>query len=119
MMRFDFSQMLEWIRTAEAAASAHTVPGVINAPAGELILNDVVTDSRAVKPGNVFVALRGERFDAHDFLDAVAAQGASAVVIERLPPGLTLPAIVVPDSRAALGQIAHGWRHRRAIPAVG
>jgi len=119
MMRFDFSQMLEWIRTAEAAASAHTVPGVINAPAGELILNDVVTDSRAVKPGNVFVALRGERFDAHDFLDAVAAQGASAVVVEHVPPGLTLPAIVVPDSRAALGQIAHGWRHRRAIPVIG
>ena len=119
MMRFDFRQMLEWIRTAEAAASAHTVPGVINAPAGELILNDVVTDSRAVKPGNVFVALRGERFDAHDFLDAVAAQGASAVVVERVPPGLALPAIVVPDSRAALGQIAHGWRHRRAIPVIG
>ncbi|QNB05588.1 UDP-N-acetylmuramoyl-tripeptide--D-alanyl-D-alanine ligase [Herbaspirillum frisingense] len=119
MMRFDFSQMLEWIRAAEAAASAHTVPGVINAPAGELILNDVVTDSRAVKPGNVFVALRGERFDAHDFLDAVAAQGASAVVVEHVPPGLTLPAIVVPDSRAALGQIAHGWRHRRAIPVIG
>lgn len=118
-MRFEFSQMLEWIRAAEAAASAHTTPGVFNAPAGVLTLNDVVTDSRAVAPGNVFVALRGERFDAHDFLAAVAAQGASAVVVERVPPGLTLPAIVVPDTRAALGQIAHGWRSRRAIPVIG
>lgn len=118
-MRFDFRQMLEWLRTAEAAASAHTVPGVVNAPAGLLELNDVVTDSRAVKPGNVFVALRGERFDAHDFLDAVAGQGAAAVVVERVPPGLTLPAIVVPDTRAALGQIAHGWRMQRQIPVIG
>ncbi|WP_432240500.1 UDP-N-acetylmuramoyl-tripeptide--D-alanyl-D-alanine ligase [Herbaspirillum robiniae] len=119
MMRFDFAQMLEWIRAAEAAASAHTVPGVVNAPAGALALNDVVTDSRAVKPGNVFVALRGERFDAHDFLDAVVAQGASAVVVERVPAGLAVPAIVVPDTRAALGQIAHGWRALHQVPVIG
>ncbi len=118
-MRFDFHQMLDWIRAAEAAASAHVTPGVVNAPAGVLELNDVVTDSRAVKPGNVFVALRGERFDAHDFLDAVVAQGASAVVVERVPAGLAVPAIVVPDSRAALGQIAHGWRAAHAIPVIG
>ncbi|WP_299537661.1 UDP-N-acetylmuramoyl-tripeptide--D-alanyl-D-alanine ligase [uncultured Herbaspirillum sp.] len=119
MMRFDFRQLLEWIRTAEQAASARTAPGVVNAPAGVLELNDVVTDSRAVKPGNVFVALRGERFDAHDFLDTVAAQGAAAVVVERVPPGLGMPAIVVPDTRAALGQIAHGWRVRHQIPVIG
>ncbi|MFX6250389.1 Mur ligase domain-containing protein, partial [Acinetobacter baumannii] len=83
--------LLEWIRTAEEAASAHTVPGVVNAPAGVLELNDVVTDSRAVKPGNVFVALRGERFDAQDFLEAVVAQGAAAVVVDRVPPGLSVP----------------------------
>jgi len=118
-MRFDFRQMLEWIRAAEAAASAHVTPGVVNAPAGVLELNDVVTDSRAVQAGNVFVALRGERFDAHDFLDAVVAQGASAVVVERVPAGLAVPAIVVPDSRVALGQIAHGWRSAHAIPVIG
>nr|WP_245200247.1 UDP-N-acetylmuramoyl-tripeptide--D-alanyl-D-alanine ligase [Herbaspirillum sp. LeCh32-8] len=118
-MQFEFSQMLEWIRAAEAAASAHTVPTVVNAPAGVLALNDVVTDSRAVKPGNVFVALRGERFDAHDFLEAVAAQGASAVIVERVTPGLSVPAIVVPDTRAALGQIAHGWRSLYRVPVIG
>jgi UDP-N-acetylmuramoyl-tripeptide--D-alanyl-D-alanine ligase len=118
-MKFEFRQMLEWIRAAEAAASAHAAPGVANAPAGALELNGVVTDSRAVKPGNVFVALRGERFDAHDFLDAVAAQGAAAVVVERAPPGFSLPAIVVPDTRAALGQIAHGWRSLYQVPVIG
>ncbi|MFJ3048334.1 UDP-N-acetylmuramoyl-tripeptide--D-alanyl-D-alanine ligase [Herbaspirillum chlorophenolicum] len=119
MMRFEFKQMLEWIRAAEAAASAHHVPTVVNTPAGMLELNDVVTDSRAVKSGNVFVALRGERFDAHDFLDAVVAQGAAAVVVERVPQGLGIPAIVVPDTRAALGQIAHGWRSLYKVPVIG
>jgi len=110
-MRFTFARLLEWLH-ADA-------PAVANAPQGELLLNDVVTDSRAVKPGNVFVALRGERFDAHDFLDAVAAQGAAAVVVERVPPGLAVPAIVVPDTRAALGRIAHGWRAAHPVPVIG
>jgi len=118
-MRFDFTQLLQWIGDAERAASAHPAMTVANAPAGMLTLDDVVTDSRAVKPGSVFVALRGERFDAHDFLTDVVACGASAVVVERLVPGLALPAIVVPDSRAALGQIAHGWRSLHALPVIG
>lgn len=76
-------------------------------------------DSRAVAPGNVFVALRGERFDAHDFLPMVVAQGAAAVVVERLPAaGLTVPAIVVADTRQALGRIARGWREQFAIPLL-
>lgn len=119
MMRFDFAQMLQWIRDAESAASAHPAVTVANAPAGLLALDDVLTDSRLVKPGSVFVALRGERFDAHDFLMDVAAQGASAVVVERLVPGLAVPAIVVPDTRAALGQIAHGWRSLYSVPVIG
>jgi UDP-N-acetylmuramoyl-tripeptide--D-alanyl-D-alanine ligase len=45
--------------------------------------------------------------------------GAAAVVVERVPPGLSVPAIVVPDTRAALGQIAHGWRAQRQIPVIG
>jgi len=78
----------------------------------------VSTDSRSVAPGNLFVALRGERFDAHDFLDQVAAQGAAAVVVERVPDGCTLPALVVPDTRVALGRIANLWRRRFAIPLI-
>lgn len=79
----------------------------------------VSTNSQTVEPGNLFVALRGERFDAHDFLADVAARGAAAVVVERLPEGLTLPALVVPDTRHALGQIAQAWRQRFAIPVIG
>jgi len=79
----------------------------------------VSTDSRTANAGALFVALRGETFDAHDFLPQVAANGAAAVVAERLPEGWTLPAIVVPNTLAALGQIANGWRRQYAIPVIG
>jgi UDP-N-acetylmuramoyl-tripeptide--D-alanyl-D-alanine ligase len=79
----------------------------------------VTTNSKTVEPGNLFVALRGERFDAHDFLADVVARGAAAVVVERLPAGLAIPALIVPDTRHALGQIAHWWRKQFSIPVIG
>ena len=81
--------------------------------------DNVSTDSRTAKAGALFVALRGETFDAHDFLQQVADNGAAAVVAERLPEGWTLPAIVVPNTLTALGQIANSWRRQYAIPLVG
>jgi UDP-N-acetylmuramoyl-tripeptide--D-alanyl-D-alanine ligase len=79
----------------------------------------VSTDSRKAQAGSLFVALRGENFDAHEFLDQVAAAGVAAVVVEKLPPNFALPAIVVPDTLAALGQIANYWRSKYAIPVIG
>jgi UDP-N-acetylmuramoyl-tripeptide--D-alanyl-D-alanine ligase len=79
----------------------------------------VSTDSRTVQAGALFVALRGETFDAHDFLGQVAAKGVAAVVAEKLPEGWTLPALVVPDTLAALGRIANAWRSQYAIPMIG
>jgi len=79
----------------------------------------VSTDSRTAKAAALFVALRGDTFDAHDFLTQVAGNGAAAVVAERLPEGWTLPAIVVPNTLTALGQIANSWRRQYAIPLVG
>lgn len=80
----------------------------------------VHTDSRTVEPGDLFVALCGERFDAHDFIADVAAKGAAAVLVERdigaAAPGL--PAIVAPDTRLALGQLGAGWRARFTLPTV-
>lgn len=73
----------------------------------------VVTDSRAIVPGNLFVALRGQRFDAHAFASQAVEAGAAAVVVER---GATLPehvsAVEVDDTLRALGDLAHA--HRRA-----
>ena len=82
-------------------------------------IDGICTDSRNVRPGSLFVALRGEHFDAHDFLADVLAAGAAAVVVEKLPPGWTLPAIAVPDTLVALGEIAAFWRCGFAIPVIG
>lgn len=78
----------------------------------------VVTDSRSVQPGDLFVAIKGERFDAHDFLADVARAGAAAVVASRVPDGFGTPALIVPDTRIALGELAAAWRRRFAIPVV-
>ncbi|SNU89125.1 UDP-N-acetylmuramoyl-tripeptide--D-alanyl-D-alanine ligase [Pandoraea sputorum] len=78
----------------------------------------IVTDSRSVQPGDLFVALKGERFDAHDFLSDVARAGAAAVVATHVPDGFETPALIVPDTRIALGELAAAWRRRFAIPVV-
>jgi UDP-N-acetylmuramoyl-tripeptide--D-alanyl-D-alanine ligase len=79
----------------------------------------VSTDSRQVMPGSLFVALRGDRFDAHDFLAQLVDKPVAAVVVEKLPDHYPLPAIVVPDTLAALGRIGNFWRRRFAIPVIG
>jgi len=75
-----------------------------------LSVQRVHTDTRTLRPGDLFVALHGERFDAHDFLPQARAAGAVAALAER---GLTeagLPGVEVADSRQALGQLATAWR---------
>lgn len=82
----------------------------------------VSTDSRQAGLGSLFVALRGERFDAHDFLNEVARQGVAAVVVEALPEGWDtdkVAAIVVPDTLVALGRIANFWRRQFDLPVIG
>ena len=80
----------------------------------------VHTDSRTVQPGDLFVALKGERFDAHDFLADVVSRGAAAVLVSRdVDPALgDVPALVVPDTRIGLGELAAGWRRQFTPPTV-
>ena len=73
----------------------------------------VSTDTRTLRRGELFVALRGERFDGHGFLqNAAAAKAAAAVVDSRHAGDLPLPAAVVDDTRLALGVLARHWRAR-------
>ncbi|NUT76444.1 UDP-N-acetylmuramoyl-tripeptide--D-alanyl-D-alanine ligase [Pseudomonas sp. C1C7] len=65
----------------------------------------VSIDSRAIKPGQLFVALTGPRFDGHDYLNDVAAKGAVAALVEREIKDSTLPQLLVSDTRQALGQL--------------
>ncbi len=105
-MRAELSDLLSFIPGASLTAPAQ--------------INGVSTNSQTVAAGNLFVALSGERFDAYDFLPEVAARGAAAVVVAKMPPaGYPLPALVVPDTRYALGQIANWWRRQFAIPVIG
>jgi len=77
----------------------------------------VSTDSRRVQPGSLFVALRGERFDGHAYVDAALAGGAVAALVDRDLPGLG-PLLVVDDTLVALGALAAAWRSRFRLPVV-
>ncbi|NBV64314.1 MAG: UDP-N-acetylmuramoyl-tripeptide--D-alanyl-D-alanine ligase [Planctomycetes bacterium] len=72
----------------------------------------VGTDTRDDLTGRLFIALRGERFDAHDFLEAAKKQGAAAALVEREVPGHGLPRLLVKDALVALQSMAAAWRQR-------
>ena len=78
----------------------------------------VHSDTRTLQPGDLFVALKGERFDAHDFLREARAAGAAAAISSRPLDEAGLPGLLVPDTLAALQQLAHAWRIRFAVPLV-
>lgn len=80
-------------------------------------ITSVDSDSRRVQPGQLFVALPGEKFDGHDFLPQVAAQGAVAALVSH-PVNTELPVVEVKDTRLAMGQLAAYWRQRLAIPLI-
>lgn len=98
--------------------AADTIAGAAVRGDGSIAFERISTDSRTAGPGDLFVALKGDRFDAHDFLADVAARGVTAVLAARLPDDWTVPAIVVRDTREALGALARGWRRRFDIPLV-
>jgi UDP-N-acetylmuramoyl-tripeptide--D-alanyl-D-alanine ligase len=76
----------------------------------------VHSDTRTLKPGDLFVALRGERFDANDFIAQAAQAGAVAALAERNLGDL--PGLLVPDAKAALGQLAAAWRRQQQLPVI-
>jgi UDP-N-acetylmuramoyl-tripeptide--D-alanyl-D-alanine ligase len=90
---------------------------------GDTRLSSVGTDSRAIVPGQLFVALRGERFDGHDFVEQAIAQGAAAVLVDQRWEAEHLQSsllrLVVDDTRLGLGTLAAGWRARFDIPLIG
>ncbi|MBK7115168.1 MAG: UDP-N-acetylmuramoyl-tripeptide--D-alanyl-D-alanine ligase [Proteobacteria bacterium] len=79
----------------------------------------VGTDTRALQDGQIYLALRGPRFDGNDFIDAAASAGAIAAVVDRQVAGSKLPLIQVADGQAALTAAATGWRERFTGVVVG
>ncbi|HEX9046534.1 MAG TPA: UDP-N-acetylmuramoyl-tripeptide--D-alanyl-D-alanine ligase [Verrucomicrobiae bacterium] len=82
----------------------------------------VCTDSRQAKAGDVFFAIRGEKFDGHDFIAEVTAKGVAAVVVEKAraqgPTAAAVPVIAVADVRAALGKLAATYRRDFSLPVT-
>ncbi|MBU0501484.1 MAG: UDP-N-acetylmuramoyl-tripeptide--D-alanyl-D-alanine ligase [Gammaproteobacteria bacterium] len=101
------------MRLSEAALA---VGGRLIGP--DLAFSAVSTDSRQMEGAPLFIALRGERFDGHEYLEQVAAAGAVAVMVER-ESALPIPQLIVADTRLALGRLAAVWRDRANPRLIG
>ncbi|MFA1548053.1 UDP-N-acetylmuramoyl-tripeptide--D-alanyl-D-alanine ligase [Actinomadura chokoriensis] len=88
---------------------AEITGGIRHGPPDVVVSGPVVVDSRAVEPGALFAALKGERADGHDFAAGALAAGAAAVLAQRSVEG---PCVVVPDVQEALGRLARGVLER-------
>jgi UDP-N-acetylmuramoyl-tripeptide--D-alanyl-D-alanine ligase len=96
---------------------------LVGALDSDLAITRVHTDSRTLLPGDLFVALRGERFDANDFLLQARAQGAVAAICQGDGAALKLqqaglPGWVVPDAKLALTELATRWRAQFQLPLI-
>ncbi len=78
----------------------------------------VSTDSRSIQPGDLFIALRGEKFDGGNYAAQALKQGAVGVVLDRTQAPDIATAIRVDDTRLALGKLAAAWRSRFNLPVV-
>ena len=113
-------QALPWLRHARLVPD-DAASGV---DAGTVSVRRVHTDTRSIEPGDLFVALRGERFDAHDFLAEAKAKGAVAALCQGAGDGAALlnaaglPGLVVADTRQALAELATGWRAQFKLPLI-
>jgi len=97
---------------------AQMVRGRIFPPEARATVRAISTDSRTLGRGDLYVPLRGEHFDGHDFLAAAVRQGAAACLSEEEIAGFPVPVIRVEDTLAALGDLAAGLRRRFAGPVA-
>jgi UDP-N-acetylmuramoyl-tripeptide--D-alanyl-D-alanine ligase len=98
------------------------LPGAALVGMPGLGISRVQTDSRSIEPGDLFVALKGEHYDANEFLREAQDRGAAAVLchcglpVDQYPPQLAR--VEVADTRAALGQLGQAWRAQFALPLI-
>ena len=103
------------MRLSEAAA---VLAGQISG--SDVEFKGVSTDTRTIKPGDLFVAIRGPRYDGHAFVEQARAAGAVAALIDGSgdAPSSAIPALKVDDTRLALGRLAGHWRRRMRVSLV-
>ena len=112
----DLRPLTDAVWTLARVAEALAPYASVNLPTGDARLTRVWTDTRTSAPGDLFVALAGERFDAHDFVRDAIAKGACAVVVSRVEPKLGVPVFEVSDTLVALGALG---RYRRRAWGAG
>jgi UDP-N-acetylmuramoyl-tripeptide--D-alanyl-D-alanine ligase len=90
-------------------------------PRGPQSVTAITTDTRKIAKGNVFLALRGERFDGHDYLRDAVRDGAAAVIVSRAPElqSLGVPVFEVRDTLVALGALGSYWRKAWGKTIIG
>jgi UDP-N-acetylmuramoyl-tripeptide--D-alanyl-D-alanine ligase len=79
----------------------------------------ITTDTRNVQPQELFIALVGENFDGHNFVESAVDRGAIAVIVNRPLESLSVPQFIVKDTLEAYQRIARWWRDRFEIPVIG
>ena len=105
-MSLSLMQISHWLKPAQLHGDA------------ALTVQRINTDSRTCRAGDLFVALKGERFDANDFLPQVAASGVSVALAHHGLEVANLAGVQVPNTRVALGQLAKGWRGQFNLPVI-
>ena len=123
-MNLTLTQLQQWLPQAVLVNTA-----AANSQVQNTLIKAVRTDSRSVVAGDLFIALKGEKFDGTAFLAQAQAQGAVAVLFEASHPeqgehlqhlnNVTVPAFCVPNARAALGSLAAQWRRQFAPALIG
>lgn len=106
-----FQASLDQIIAVLAATPQHLADRAV-------IATGITTDSRSVKPGQVFLALRGEKFDGHDFVAQAIEQGAIAAIVDEQFQAAELPLLIVSDTLQAYQAIGHWWRQQFKIPVI-
>lgn len=97
---------------------------LVTPPGGDsgLMLNAVSTDTRTIAKGSLFVALRGDRFDGHDFAGKAIDQGADCLMLDAMPEGVTsleVPVVLVENTLYGLQRLAHWYRRSLDLKVVG
>lgn len=104
MMRLQ--QVQDWLPAVRLVGDGHVMPVRVH------------TDTRSLQAGDLFVALKGENFDAHEFLAQAKAQGAVAAIAQYGLHEAGLPGLEVADTKVALGQLAAAWRAQFSLPLI-
>ena len=103
------------MKTLPLSLLAHMAGGELQGE--DVVVDTVIQDTRSLQPGSLYVALRGERFDGHDFAYDAAMRGAAALLVEHAV-AVELPQVVVADTQLALARIASGLQRDRGGTVV-